>query len=113
MEIQSNKPVSITSADSGTQIVDKLARHLEQTEGKNADAIAAVDGVDVLFVGPLDLSFNLECPKQYDHPDLNAAFDHVIQACRHHNKAAGILSSPERVDGHQKKGFTFVAVGSD
>lgn len=80
---------------------------------ENADAIAAVDGVDVLFVGPLDLSFNLGCPKQFDHPDLHAALDHVIQACRKHNKAAGILSSPQRVDGHQKQGFTFVAVGSD
>jgi 2-keto-3-deoxy-L-rhamnonate aldolase RhmA len=80
---------------------------------ENADEIAAVDGVDVLFVGPLDLSFNLGCPKEYDHPDLHAAFDHVIQACRNHNKAAGILSSPERVGGHQKRGFTFVAVGSD
>ena len=87
---------------------------IETREGvENADSIAAVDGVDVLFVGPLDLSFNLGCPKQYDDPNLHAAFDQVIQACVDHNKAAGILSTPERVEGHQTQGFSFVAVGSD
>ena len=87
---------------------------IETREGvDNAEAIAAVDGVDVLFVGPLDLSFNLSCPKQFDHPDLRAAFDRVIAACRKQNKAAGILSSVERVDEHLEQGFTFVAVGSD
>lgn len=80
---------------------------------ENADAIAAVDGVDVLFVGPLDLSFNLGCPKQFDHPDLHAALNRVIEACGNHHKAAGILSSPQRVATHQAQGFTFVAVGSD
>ena len=79
----------------------------------NADAIAAVEGVDVLFVGPLDLSFNLGCPKQFDHPDMRAATDRVIAACRSNGKAAGILSTPERVNAHVEQGFTFVAVGSD
>ena len=87
---------------------------IETREGvENAGEIAAVDGVDVLFVGPLDLSFNLGCAKQFDHPDLHAAFDQVVQACRSHNKAAGILSNPQRFAGHQTQGFTFVAVGSD
>jgi 2-keto-3-deoxy-L-rhamnonate aldolase RhmA len=80
---------------------------------ENAEAIAAVDGVDVLFVGPLDLSFNLGCPSQFDHPDLLAATNRVIAACRQANKAAGILSSIERIKGHCEQGFTFVAVGSD
>lgn len=80
---------------------------------ENADAIAAVDGVDVLFVGPLDLSFNLGCPKQFDHPDLRAATDRVIAACRSQNKAAGILASAENAEDYIERGFTFVAVGSD
>lgn len=80
---------------------------------ESANEIAAVEGVDVLFVGPLDLSFNLGCPKQYDHPELRSATDRVIAACRAHGKAAGILSSSDRVDDHLEQGFTFVAVGSD
>ena len=79
----------------------------------NAEGIAAVDGVDVLFVGPLDLSYNLGCPKQYDHPDWLAAADRVIAACRKHDKAPGILTTTERAKQHIDRGFTFVAVGSD
>jgi 4-hydroxy-2-oxoheptanedioate aldolase len=87
---------------------------IETREGvDDADAIAAVDGVDVLFVGPLDLSFNLGCAKEFDHPDLRAATDRVVKTCRTHGKAAGILSSVERVANHLEQGFTFVAVGSD
>ncbi len=80
---------------------------------ESVEEIAAVDGVDVVFVGPLDLSFNLGCPKQFDHPDLIAATDRVVAACRKENKAAGILSSVETVHDHLARGFTFVAVGSD
>ena len=87
---------------------------IETREGvENADAIAAVDGVDVLFVGPLDLSYNLGCPNQFDHPDELAAFDAVIAACRNHGKAAGILSKVDTAAEHSGRGFTFVAVGSD
>ena len=64
-------------------------------------------------MGPLDLSFNLGCPKQYDYPDLRAATNRVIAACRDQNKAAGILSSVDGIDQHIEQGFTFVAVGSD
>jgi 4-hydroxy-2-oxoheptanedioate aldolase len=80
---------------------------------ENADAIAAVDGVDVLFVGPLDLSFNLGCPKQFDHPDLIAALDRVVKACRNAGKACGILSTVEKAQSHLQRGFTFIAVGSE
>lgn len=87
---------------------------VETREGvDNIDQIASVDGVDVVFVGPLDLSFNLGCPKQFDHPDLLAALKRVVAACRDHDKAAGILSSEERIDHHRSLGFTFIAVGSD
>ncbi len=64
---------------------------------QNADAIAATDGVDVLFVGPLDLSFNLGCPKQFEHPDMRTAKDQVVNACQTHGKTAGILCSIDNV----------------
>ncbi|MGI9473273.1 MAG: HpcH/HpaI aldolase family protein [Rubripirellula sp.] len=87
---------------------------IETQEGvENIDQIAAVDGVDVVFVGPLDLSFNLGCPKQFDHPDLQNAFDRIVTACGRHNTAVGILSSEASIDQHRAQGFTFVAVGSD
>ncbi|SRR6056297_2217193 len=78
-----------------------------------ADQIAALDGVDVLFVGPLDLSVNLGHPAEYDHPEVVAAFQQVVDACGRHGKAAGILTKAGCVDQHKAMGFRFLAYGSD
>lgn len=78
-----------------------------------AEAIAAVPEVDVLFVGPLDLSVGLGCPGDFTPPHFVAALERVITACRQHGKVAGILSRPTLVDAHKELGFRFLALGSD
>jgi 2-keto-3-deoxy-L-rhamnonate aldolase RhmA len=81
-----------------------------------ADAIAAVDGVDVLFVGPNDLQAALGLKPRYDstEPELLAAYERVLAACRRHGKAAGILTaSPEGARQRRADGFTFVGMGND
>ena len=81
---------------------------------READAIAALDGVDVLFVGPADLTHALGVPGQFDHPSYVAALDAVAAACRAHGKAAGILVYDTAVvPRHLELGFTFVGIGSD
>ncbi|MCA9192026.1 MAG: hypothetical protein KDB03_09695 [Planctomycetales bacterium] len=79
----------------------------------NADSIAAVEGVDVLFVGPLDLSVSLNCPGDFSQPHFVDAIRSVVEACERHGKAAGILSRPEFVEQHKQLGFRFLALGSD
>ncbi len=81
---------------------------------KNADEIAAVDGVDALFIGPLDLSVSLGIPRQFSHPDFIDASDLVIEAARKHRKGSGILlgSGAEVADAY-RRGFNLIAVGSD
>lgn len=79
-----------------------------------ADAIAAIDGVDVLFVGPSDLSHSLGIPGQLDHADYLAALDTVVAACRKTGKSAGILLRQARdLERHLELGFRFVGIGSD
>lgn len=78
-----------------------------------ADEIAAVDGVDVLFVGPLDLSVSLGCPGEFDRPESLRAYRSVVAACQRHGKTAGILSRPDLVEQQKELGFRFVALGSD
>lgn len=55
------------------------------------EQIAAVDGVDHLFVGPADLSVALGVPGQYLHPDCIAALKRVSHACKRVGKSWGIL----------------------
>ena len=84
------------------------------TAVENADEIAAVEGADVLFVGPLDLSVSLGITRQFDHPDFRQAIKKVIAACKNHGKAAGILTHvPEMLGRFIEDGFTFVGCGSD
>ncbi len=78
------------------------------------DDIAAVDGADVLFVGPLDLSVSLAIPLQFDHPRFREALKRVADAAKSHGKAAGILlNSPDQIAQTVEDGFTFVGLGSD
>jgi 4-hydroxy-2-oxoheptanedioate aldolase len=80
----------------------------------NLDEIAAVEGVDVLFVGPLDLSVSLGVPGQFDHAAVQEALAKVVAASRKAGKVAGILVADEdQLKRVRELGFTFVAIGSD
>ena len=78
------------------------------------DDIAALDGVDVLFIGPLDLSFALGVPLQFDSPGFLAATGRVIEAAAAHGKTPGILAANTAgAARYVDSGFRFVAIGSD
>lgn len=80
----------------------------------HVDEIAAVDGVDVLFVGPMDLSVSLGMARQWDHPAFSAALNKVVSACRKAGKAAGTLVlSEEQIEQSVAVGFSFLALSSD
>mgnify|MGYP001550240098 CR=1 FL=1 len=81
---------------------------------KNADDIAAVDGADVLFVGPTDLSYNMGMRDQIESPAFVEALKRVVTAAKNRGKAAGILvHNAALVPKCRDWGFTFVALGSD
>src|SRR5215813_5720491 len=67
-----------------------LLAQIETVAGLAAvDEIAAVDGIDVLWVGHYDLTNSMGIPGQFDHPDYLAALDTVAGAAKAHGKAAG------------------------
>jgi 2-keto-3-deoxy-L-rhamnonate aldolase RhmA len=73
--------------DASTTVVAML----ESPEAvEQAEAIAAVPGVDIVHVGSLDLAEALGVPGRVDDPRVAACHDRVIQACRRHGKTAGI-----------------------
>jgi len=79
-----------------------------------ADAIAAVDGADVLFVGPMDLTQSLGILGQFDHPRYDEALATVAAAALRHGKSLGVLMArPEDFDRYHGLGFRFIACGSD
>jgi 2-dehydro-3-deoxyglucarate aldolase/4-hydroxy-2-oxoheptanedioate aldolase len=81
-------PVAEALADANDRT--KLVCLIETAEGvANVDAIAAVDGVDVLWVGHFDLTCSMGIPAQFDHPDFTAALAKVLKAGQTHNKGLG------------------------
>lgn len=79
-----------------------------------ADAIAAVDGIDVLFVGPADLSHAMGIRGRIDHPDFEAAIRQVADAAVAHDKAAGImLWKADDVARYAPLGYTLFSLSTD
>jgi 4-hydroxy-2-oxoheptanedioate aldolase len=81
---------------------------------EQVEQIAALDGVDVLFVGPQDLSFNLGVPFALDSPAYLDAVDRVRAAAERHGKACGLLVGDGAAAARRlAEGWRFVAIGSD
>jgi 4-hydroxy-2-oxoheptanedioate aldolase len=79
-----------------------------------ADEIAGIDGVDVLFIGPRDLSHDLGVPGDLTAPAYTEALDAVLAAARHHGKACGMLvSDGGAAAARLAQGWSFLAIGSD
>jgi 2-keto-3-deoxy-L-rhamnonate aldolase RhmA len=68
-----------------------LIAMIETPEGvENADAMAAIDGIDVLHIGSSDLSTEMGIPGQYKSERMRAAYETVAKAARSHGKAFGV-----------------------
>lgn len=81
---------------------------------ENLDEITALDDVDVIFIGPFDLSQSLGVIGQLGHPDLTRAIDDVIARTRAAGKACGIIASTgaEAAQWHAR-GVQYVTLASD
>jgi len=88
---------------------------IETLESLNhLDDIANIDGVDVLFVGPADLTLALGIFKQFDHPDYIDALKKVNEAAKKAGKATGtLMSNPDQYDKYYGLGYRMLGCGSD
>jgi 4-hydroxy-2-oxoheptanedioate aldolase len=91
---------------------------LVQVETRNAmdelEAIAAVEGIDGVFIGPSDLSASLGHIGNPAHPEVQKALETCVRRLKAVGTPAGILSgNEEEVRRYIAWGYTFVAVGSD
>ncbi len=78
------------------------------------DAIAAVDGIDVLWLGHFDLSNFLGIPARFDDPRFDAAMRRIASVARAHGKAAGFMATDTAwIDRARSAGYSMLAVGTD
>jgi 2-keto-3-deoxy-L-rhamnonate aldolase RhmA len=104
-------PPKIAAANDQTLLIAQI----ETAAGLNeVERIAAVEGIDVLWIGHFDLTNSLGIPGQFQHPAFLAAVQRVLAACRSHDKAAGFLAMD--IAGGKallEQGFRILAYGGD
>ena len=102
---------AIGIADARNLIIAKI----ETVKGvENIDEIISVPGIDVAFVGHMDLSVSLGDPGRYDTPLFLAAVNRVIEACKRHGKiGACLVTTPDAARQWMAKGFRFVIYSTD
>lgn len=81
----------------------------------NVEAIAAVDGLTALYVGPSDLSLSMGYSPAADQPDaaFDAALRRIVAACEANGIIPGIHAEPGLVAKRREQGFTMITVGYD
>lgn len=81
---------------------------------ENVDAIAAIEGVDGIFIGPADLSADMGFIGQPDAPDVQAAIAHIYARAKAAGKFAGtIVSDVQEAQNQVDQGAAFIGMGSD
>jgi len=77
-------------------------------------AIAAVPGIDSLFIGPADLAASMGHLGDFNHPDVQAKIKQGVELCRKAGKPVGTVGpNPEMVLRYLEYGFTWIAINSD
>lgn len=86
----------------------------------NIDEIVGLPGLDIAFLGANDLCMSMglyekyEFPLMYTSPELNAAVEKMLTACKKHSKIPGVfLFGTDRVAEFMKLGFPFISIGND
>ena len=101
----------IESANRETQLIAQI----ETAAGvSSAGEIAAIDGIDVLWIGHTDLTNSLGIPGQFDHPRFHEALATVVAVCKEHNKVPVIMATGiENGKSMLNKGFRMIGYGGD
>lgn len=77
------------------------------------EAIASLDGFDMLFFGPGDFSQGIGAPGEWNHPELINARKRVAEVAAAHGKFAGTVGSPGNLNELTEMGYRFISVGAD
>lgn len=104
-------PAAIAASNQETMVVAMIETR-EAVE--DVEHIAAVEGVDALFIGPYDLSLSLGILEQFDSPTFWGAVDRVLAAAKAAGIAAGLQSrNLSQLAEAQKRGARFLLLGGD
>lgn len=90
-----------------------IAIHIETIQAVDAlPEIVAVEGIDVIFIGPTDLSHSLGVPGNVQHPSVQSAIDRIVATVQRSNAALGIMvGSSLAARAWQDRGARYITIG--
>ena len=77
------------------------------------EAIAALDGYDMLFFGPGDFSQGIGAPGEWDHPAITDARKKIAETAHRHGKFAGTVGNTTNLQDLRSMGYQFISLGAD
>ena len=106
-------PITEYIAEADSDLLRMVQCETEQAV-REVESIASIEGLDLVFIGPYDLSLSLGVPGDKFHPKMVEAVDRVLAVCKKLNKLAGIfVSSPEEAKTRIEQGFALIAYSID
>lgn len=89
--------------------------HIEgETGAANLPSILDADGLDVVFIGPYDLSQSMGLPGQIDHQKVLGKIEEIVGQCKEKGKYVGIFTeTPESAQMYQKMGVKYISYHTD
>lgn len=91
-----------------------LLIQIEDREAVDAmEEIVTIDGVDVFFIGPADLSHSYGAPGDFSHPDVRKAIQKLADLCGKYGRNWGIPASLKTAAEYREMGARFLTIGSD
>jgi 4-hydroxy-2-oxoheptanedioate aldolase len=106
-------PTELTAVLERRTVVAVMVETPEAVEA--SDAIAGVDGVDMILLGPSDLTAEMGIHGQYENVHFHNAVESVAAACRKHGVALGVagIKSPDLLNRFVGLGLRFISAGTD
>jgi 4-hydroxy-2-oxoheptanedioate aldolase len=77
------------------------------------EAIAALDGYDMLFFGPGDFSQGIGSPGEWDHPAITDARKKIVETAHRYGKFAGTVGNIANLQSLRSMGYQFISLGAD
>lgn len=113
----SDGPFCMRPAEEYMQFANEQRFVMVQVEDREAvdcmEDIVAAPGIDIVFLGPADLSHSYGVPGQFDHPLIREAIDKLAALCRKHRRFWGLPCGPEKAPEMMAKGAQFLCAGAD
>jgi 4-hydroxy-2-oxoheptanedioate aldolase len=103
-------PDYATTANNEVMVIPQVETELAL---KNLEDIVTTEGIEAIFVGPMDLSLSLGVFRQFDNPKFLKAVDTIVSTCRAHNVFPGLLAPAGPVERSIQQGFKLITLGGD